>query len=517
MVHFYNAMGQSPLHLAADWPWATALLLKNGADPYQADSHRYTAIDYACRLENYEVVKILLEEGSPLPDKGPLGEIITCEVTWCFRSFPQRIFKLIISHLVIRRRELLRIARTLLPEATLNEIMPPNEAVPDLSAHQLITAVRTAGHATKPDSWYYDVSGLYHSAFMIPAAADMLYEAGFTYLEGRDRRGRTPLATTRESGRIPAMIVWLYRRSVSFAEWTSGKDKSCSAPFMPSMYLAIKGLAQSIYEKASWEEHYLINSRVLSEDDSEALNIILQDKFSDFRDFCQCPCSSGGCSPEIIMLKTILMRIKEHMRFHPPKKRPLPAFIQLVDDILVAFNGKLTSSSFIRLSQAAIPMALFLDLGIRHTCCKLGWSKKIPPTCQEEIDEIREEDRLPRERFEALLPKAQSAWEKSSERFTDFWREFHRVHICRQHYEPVDEVDLEKKRELGVVLHERGDEETYCDSLYGDEVKYCESLFEDDEGHCDSMGSEEQLFYAGTLTRNTERPKYQSLLWQRKR
>ena len=487
-VHFQNAMGQTPLHLAADWPRGTVLLLLNGAGPDQTDSDEYTAIDYACKLRNYEVVRILLEEGASLPANGPLKDIIACRATCCPEEIDIQVFRLIISHLATRRRELLQIARTLLPEATLKDIVPSNEPVPDSSAYQLITAVCAAGHNTKSDYWYFHEGVLYQSFDMFPAAADILYEAGFTNLEGRDQRGETPLTSHSRSRHKSAMIVWLYRKGVSFAEWTSSEYHRCSALCMPSMYLAIKGLAESMYTCTNCIVCKKVFLRPLAEDDFEALNILLQDSLSDLRDFCQCPCSSRGCSPEVIFIK--MMHIHESRL---SSARSLPAFIRLVDETIVGLDGKLASSSFSRLSQAAVRMVLFLDLGMRHLCCKFQlYGGETTSICQEEADEIREEDRLPTERFEALLPKAQSAWEKSSKGFAEFWREFHRANICRRRNGPVDEKDLEKMRELGVMVHERGDEEMYCDSLYGDEEGYCDSLYGDEEGYCESLSEDEE-------------------------
>ena len=480
-AHFQNAIGQSPLHVAADWPWATVLLLMNGADPYQVDSTRCTAIDYACGLENYEVVKILLDAGSPLPVHDPLARLLRGDGWYSC----DQIFQLIISHLALRRRELLQIARTLLPEATLSNIVPPNEAVPDSSAYPLIAAVCAAGHTTKPEYWYYHPRGLYQSYHMFPAAADILYEAGFTDLDGQDMLDRTPLTSPNESD----MIVWLYRRGASFAEWTPHESKKLSAPSMPSIYLAINGVVRSIYRTIDWRVHDKSLLRWLSEDDFKALNIFLQDDFSDHRDLCRCPCSSGGCSPESIFLKTLLGQVgytsKEGYSSTPV--HPLPMFIELVDKFMIRLHGKLAPSAFTRMNQAAIRVVLVSDLGIRHLCCKtLIYTGFGPPPCQEEADEMREEDRLLTERFEALLPKAQSAWEKSSKGFTEFWRDFHKANICKRRNGPVDETEFERLRELGVTVHRRGDEEEYCDSLYGDEEGYCESLSDDEDEHCAS-------------------------------
>ena len=460
----------------------------NGADTYQVDRYNHTAIDYACGLKNYEVVKILLEAGSPLSCSGPLHDIITC-----FNYYCEPLFKLIISHLAIRRRELLQIAQTLLPEATLYGMMPPNETVPDSSAFALITAVCNSEPATKPDYWYYHKQGLYQSHSMFPAAADIMYEEGFRCLEGRDSWNQTPISC----GSNPGMIVWLYRKGVSFTEWTARESKqyptnpipliySAIEGLMPPMYSAIYGLVCLMYDNTNGK----ISLRQLDGDVFEVLQILLQDRFSGVRDSCQCPCSSGGCSPEAMILKGIQKYIGN---WDQPSVQLLPHFVQVVDDTMIRLHGKLAPSSFSRFSQAAIRMILFLDLGIRHHCCKFSWwCKEIQPICREDADEIRMEDSLLVERFEDLLPKAQLAWEKSSKGLTKFWREFHRANICSRRNVPVDETHLEKVRQLGVMLHERDNEDIDCDSLYGDEEGYCESLSEDEEGSFKSFDSDDE-------------------------
>lgn len=459
-------MGQSPLHVAVDWPWATALLLKSGADPFQVDLSDCTAIDYACRLENYEVVRILLEAGSPLLADGALRDIMACYSN----NYCEQLLKLIISHLAIRRRELLQIARLLLPEATLSSIVPLNEAVPDSSSYQLIEAVCAAGHTTKPEYWLQASAGLYQSCSIFPAAAEVLYQAGFKYLEGRDSLGNTPLSYANTS----AMTVWLYRRGASFTEWMAPGDyHGRSAPSMPSTYRAILGLACSIYINGT--VYSTLGLRELSEDDFEALNIFLQDDFSELRDLCHCPCCSGGCSPEVIILKTILMLLLKHRnRWSTPSVHLLPRFVQLVDETMVGLYGRLPPSTLIRFGQAAIRMALFLDIGLRHLCCEIIYGVISHPICQEEADEIREEDKFLIEQFVALLPKALSQWKESPGTLAGFWRDFHNANICKRRDGPLDKMESERLRELGVMVHERGDEEIDCDSLYGDGEGYCE-------------------------------------------
>ncbi|KAL8827478.1 MAG: hypothetical protein Q9170_007002, partial [Blastenia crenularia] len=461
-VQFQNHLGQSPLHAAADWPLVIALLLRSGANPYQVDYSGNATIDYACLQRNCEVVSILLEAGSPLPRR----ELMTTMTSHRGESYQQE-FKLVVSHLASRRRELLRIAQILLPVDTLNSIVLPNETIPDSSSFRLVEAVCAAGNDTQPEYWFMSRTGLYQTLDISPAAADILYEAGFTYLEGRDAMGETPLTCAQSS----AMIGWLYRKGVSFTERTTQLNDydTSSTVSVPSMYWPILKLAPRIPKPQIYRGSRPLH--MLSRDDIEALNIVLQDDFSRHRDSCCCLCCSGGCSPEVIICKTMVTCIKADKFFYWPPMNILRKFIQLIDDTDAELDGRLALPSLHRLSLAAIRMALFLDLGLRHLCCKVdscggGIS---PPVSQQEADEIREEDRFLTERFNILLPKAQSEWKRSAQSLAEFWQEFHRAHICGQRDEPLDQAEVDRMRELGVDVHERGDEADDCQSLYGDE------------------------------------------------
>lgn len=465
-IHLRNAFGQSALHVAADWPWATTLLLTRGADPYQVDTYGCTAIDYACRLNSYEVVRILLEADSPLPDATALQSVMVC----CASKESRELLKLMISHLATRRGQLLQTARILLPAATLNSIVPVNETVPDSSSHQLIEAVRATGHPKNPGYWFQYPLGLYHFSNLSPAAADVLYEGNFRYLEGRKYGGGTLLTYTFTS----AMTVWLYRKGASFTAWhtphihpTYGQ----SSP-RPSMYGALLNVLFLIgfYTK---EQRFRI--RTFREEDIEALNIFLQDEFSGCQDLCRCPCCSGGCSPEVMLLKTVLAT-PIPMIYRTLPMNPLPKLVLSVDAVLTGLHGRLIESSFTRLCHAAIRMALFVDLGLRHLCCEIVYGYQTSTrVSEEEAEEIREEDKFLLERFEALLPKALSEWAKSPKNFAGFWREFHRANICRQRNIYLDESGMDRLRELGVTVHQ-GEQEKDCGFLYGDGKGYCESL-----------------------------------------
>lgn len=248
-------MVQSPLHVAVDWLWATVLVLASGADPYQVDFSDCTTIDNARWLRGYKVVRILLGAGSPLLADGALRDVVAC----CPINYCEQLLKLVISHLAIRRWELLQIAPSLLPEATLSSIVPPNEVVPDTSPYQLVEAVCAAGNTTKPEYWLQATAGLYKSYGMFPAAPGVLYGAAFNYLDGRDNVGETSLTCARTS----AITAWLYQRGASFTE-----HHVYSATSMPSMYWAILGLAYSIYidEEAS-NTYDKLSLRRLSEDE----------------------------------------------------------------------------------------------------------------------------------------------------------------------------------------------------------------------------------------------------------
>ena len=450
-IHYRNAWGQSALHVAADWPWATALILRSGADPYQVDTCGSTAIDYACYSESYEVVRILLEAGSLLPDADSLYSVVAC----CASNDSRELWKLILSHLALRLGELLQTARLVLQAATLNSLVPVNWTVPDSNSYQLIEAVRAAGITTNPGYWFRYPRGLYQCPFMFPAAADVLYEGNFRYLEGQNSKGETPLTSTFTS----AMTVWLYRKGVSFTAWHTPHTTYGQFPARPSMYDALIKVLFNIW-RCNEEQRFYV--RTLSEEDIEAFNIFLQDEFSGCQDLCRCPCCSGGCSPEVMFLKTVPTGFINRT-CTTLWKNPLPTFVLPVDAVLTKLQGRVVESSFTRLCQAAIRMALFVDLGLRHLCCEVHFSRQIRTrVSEEEAEEIKEEDRFLLERFEALLPKALSEWAESSKNFAGFWREFHTTNTCRQRNSHFDGSEIDRMRELGVTVYEETEQEQEC-------------------------------------------------------
>ena len=59
--------GQTPIHLAIDWPKGLRLLLAAGGDADVLDSMGVPPIIYACGANNYEAIQILLDSGTSLP------------------------------------------------------------------------------------------------------------------------------------------------------------------------------------------------------------------------------------------------------------------------------------------------------------------------------------------------------------------------------------------------------------------------------------------------------------------
>jgi len=66
MLSAENLLGQTPLHLAADWPWACEALLIAGADISTTDFCGNLPLLYAYFQDCFETVKILITANSPL-------------------------------------------------------------------------------------------------------------------------------------------------------------------------------------------------------------------------------------------------------------------------------------------------------------------------------------------------------------------------------------------------------------------------------------------------------------------
>ncbi|KAL8974628.1 MAG: hypothetical protein Q9197_001140 [Variospora fuerteventurae] len=237
MVSAQNLLGQTSLHLAADWPWACEALLKAGADLSITDLHEYLPLSYACFQNCLESVQILLAANSPL-SRSYYGLSV---MKVAFDTVDNKMIHMaLINELASRRKRLLTNSQALLPRHIFEELTSSLKGLPDIEAFFLIRALLEAGDNIDPHHWCYTSSSVYDYEKITPEIAELFFEAGFTDLEGKDSYGLTvPLRTAMQAYRpkhgtvMLAKLHWLLSKSDSLR--SPIKKESLSEWLIPSV------------------------------------------------------------------------------------------------------------------------------------------------------------------------------------------------------------------------------------------------------------------------------------------
>ena len=448
-ISYKNAFGQTPLHIAADWPWALALLLSRGADPNVADERGYLPIAYACLVENCEAIELLFAKDSLMIGKLPDEESNYSLLELCHYCGKLDVFRLVVFELGRRRRQLLRKAQDILPRSFLDSLLPPEEKLPDCNAQTLIRHVCLADQSLNPLYYHPTVEsrGVYHAIWIHEQQAEILFEAGFTYLEGQDADGQTPLAMCSQRYDCSDMDLWLVQKGVSLERSVNIRGRSSEySHTAPSVHWVMIKLAVQL----SWS---LDNEAKLYDECNkflETIHVCLRGGVTGCFDHCECCCSHSGCDPSNLLLKALANRTPTTYRY---AKYGLTWFSRCIDIILHIALARSTSQLKEQFGAAAVRLTLFMDLGMKHVCCFPELAAIKPPLCKDEADEVREEDEYLIGKFEDLLPKAQEEWKETSKPFSEFWRDFHKTYISRRAQNDT-EYDAFQLSELGVRLEE---------------------------------------------------------------
>ena len=291
-------------------------------------------MSYACMFKSLETVKILLANGSPLLS-GQDWAYPNSAFDICEKYFCRDIFEVIVSTLVQRRLELLRIAQHFLSEKTLRELIPQEEAVPDVSALRLVETVGNEYYRDLPntvhDVYSYkstnstvvtdrrcrtteyrrlqclyrdcivfknEYSSVYHSWAGPAEGAEIIFNAGFRTILGKNKHRRSPLSLHRSFQDI-TLFNWYHKKEVPFAEIEEFSTSKGIPNTNPNVHWLILRVSKSICcAVKSWlcrpyEEQY----NTFDDDLMKALRIILCGEFAHCVDKCKCSCSLAGCDP----------------------------------------------------------------------------------------------------------------------------------------------------------------------------------------------------------------------------
>ena len=463
MVSAQNLFGQTPLHLAADWPWACEALLAAEADISTADFDGNLPLSYACFQGCFETVQILIAANSPLSSSCYAPSVLDRAI---LDVDNERIHVTLINELAARRHKLLTSSQVLLPRHFCEGLTRGLKSLPDLDSISLIERLSDAGDRTDPNHWSYTYQSVYELEAITVEIAERLFVAGFTDLEGQDPVGytvllRTAMRTSLQSELVFAKIGWLLSKGVSLRRLV--EVRPLSRWLIPSVNVVSAMLGQVIskynvviqdYHRKSHVHGSAINDLIherLGNSTKEVLGQVLSSQYQKCHDSCECHCSLHGCTPMVMFLKGL--KSSNWRNFSIEEQHELSGL--LIDWILKILAHGLTASEKVELTNSALRFCLFEDLGLRHTCCRpIHWCQGqglLPPIESEEAHEIREEDEWSEKILHDLLPKAESEYHRASNSFSDFWPIFYRETIVTKLNEDVVENHIDG---IEVKLHQ---------------------------------------------------------------
>ena len=458
MLSAQNLLGQTSLHLAADWPWACEALLKAGADISTTDLFGNLPLTYACFQNCFETMRILIAADSPLSNSCYERSVFDRAI---FMVNNESIHAALINELIARRHKLLTSSQVLLPKQIFEKLTSGLKGLPDIEAFSLIKALLDARDNIDPNYWSFTYSSVYDFEEITVEIAERLFEAGFTDLEGKDPDGfttllRSAMRTAIKPALVFAKIRWLLSKGVSLQRCV--ETKSLSKWLIPSVNVVAGMLGQviSIFEKnddgSEKETRYEYMYDKYFSSMREVLRQVLDSQYQNCHDSCKCHCSLQGCTPLIMLLKG--WKFKWGGTLEIEKEHKIRG--SLIDWILKMLAHDSTASETIEMTSSTLRFCLGEDLGLRHKCCRPtywdGYQYLLPPIEAEEAHEIQEEDEKTLEKFHSLLPKVEFECRRSFKSFSEFWFKFYHENIVTSLQDEVQENYVGSILKIGVRM-----------------------------------------------------------------
>ena len=451
-IYELNRRKYNPLHLACCWPRGIQLLLDAGAHNlvHQVDVCDGLPISYSIDIRCLDAIELLINAGSAFSSPGWNGvsEEVLRVLYW---EDPLPLF--LLSTLQERRRKLFELAKLTLPAEVWADLDVPTDRLLDDRAAEIQRVLIDAGiEIPKSISVPQRRGTVYNSLIKSAKQADQLWDVGFRDIDSPNEHGFTPIMDTSRS------------TGLEYAQWllNHGADLHGEVSYVQHM-LCDKEKPVAGLTKLHYVAHLLGFSRslILEPKVSPAPPVVVNEPLlilegllvnSGRHDDCHCACSSGGCTPFTILLKTIEERIDCYSSIESRR-----LLLQQLES-----PGHPASSALMRskIVEQVIRFETFEALQLSHTCCDFDY---YVPRCRytpEEVQEIHEE-------WEELLSKHEDLGSEFCHKFRElggtltsflegYWRR--RMGELLKEEKPYDEEDIRKLREIGVVLEEVSEE-----------------------------------------------------------
>ena len=457
--------GQSPLHLSANWPEGIQILLSHGGEELinEPDVDGLLPLAYSCAWKCVKSVKLLLNADSALYSEGEehtsyfsnFHDILEDAMMTC----KDEIITLLVDALVDRRRRLYSLAMAKLGRKALVDLRIDGDRVLDEKAFELRDALQHANvHIPIILRLPPERRTMFHLKRLTPAMCDMLYGHGFVDVDAFSASGVTPLMemgycdSTRLSPPLQR-ISWLiskgadpFRRPDQTLVNPSSREefKTTAAHYICTWLGEALYWLEKVYGYSTMDGAIAYEELVGLKDDCQL--VLGQLLLSEIYDGCHCACSSRGCTPATIMLKTMTAR---HDGSHPC------FFLQLRVIEWVTSLPTYCREKWKWLSNEIIRYEAFEQLGLTHTCCKTFPLLLPYPRPHEECEEIQDEERFLISRLDVLVAELQEKHTELAITLLEFLRGYARTRIeeFATEDEPLDVDEIARIRDIGVTIY----------------------------------------------------------------
>lgn len=511
-IHESNQWGQTPLHLAVDWPLGMKRLLDYGANVDSRDDLGMKPLEYAIRFGFAEAVHNLIKAGCSLVLYGtvdalsfankflPWAEGGCSDIGFDMSTKNRKsVLETLITSLAERRRGLRSQLATSLPRKSIDACWTQDDQVLDEHAPYVKGLLSSHGLLSPRKSSLIILPTVYNVNYLTVELAEMLWQAGFRDIDVPDRGGRTPLMRYGFEGWWPGNLeciikttTWLIKRGANIhrrhhsyvnrdpkrAIWVTDKKLTNTA-----LHHVAAGIAGCVRHKFRYylekteqfgekQEFSLMVGAQWFRDEirrqNETLREGLADIFSDtMSDYCICACSTQGCLASTILQRTVYfqLRIEIWQDLYPEKDVEVPYFRKLgmlMTENVIALLGSYNECQA-WLADALIRFQTFQELELRHTCCCYDWwIKDFTQHDPDEVKEIRDEDSEKIELLEELM--VEFSEKRGGQDVMTFLKGYWSTRMDEvKRFQ--GEVDKDKLREIGVILEENGPGESSIEEL----------------------------------------------------
>ena len=455
-IHELNQRIQNPLHLAYCWPRGIQLLLDAGAKclVHQADVCGGLPITYSTNFSCLDAIQLLLDAGSALSWPGCTKSEQTL-LNNLDRWFTIPSF--VLSTLQERRRELFELAKHTLPAEVWADLDMPTDRLLDERAAEIQRVLVNADiEIPKSISVPLGRTTVYHCRGITAKKANQLWDAGFRDIDSWDESGRTPIMDC-----CRPIFGDTSLRSLMYAQWLlhhgadhlreiryvrdDKRDKREPVAGRTALHCIANHVGLNIMGFLPPEFHSALQMVY-------GLPLFFEELLvkGGSHDDCDCACSSGGCTPFMILLKPIHESGRKHSKLRK----------SLVHRLESPGHPASSAPMRSRIAEEVIRFETFEALQLSHTCCGFECNDAYRRYTPEDVREIHEE-------WEELLLKHEDLVSEFCRKFQElggtltsflegYWQT--RMDEVLEEQKPLDEEERRRLREIGVVLEEVSEE-----------------------------------------------------------